>query len=318
MSQELIRKQIEAPATLDRFTKIFGAIQKVDSSAAQQMFEVEKFHFIKELSERGIQDVTPVSAMGTFLDVVSNGLSFASGAKHVYLMTRSVKSGRKDGNNKDIYEKRLVFSTSPDGKIFQAQRSGAIDYVTKPVIVYEGDDFAVSTNADGEQIIRHQVKFPRSSQKIVAGYVYVVMKNGKREPYWMDLNDIQRLAGYSAKQNSRWDEGLKKKVSGEPNALYTAGQGGQIDPGFFGAKLINFALKNVRKSAIASQYEVNGDAGDAAIITGATEIAAQDDSQSFEPAYVVEPEQPAQPAQVAQPITSPAAAAMPHVTKEPF
>lgn len=273
MSQEVIKTQIESPATLDRFTKIFGAIQKVDATEAQRMFEVEKFHFMKELQEKGIQDVTPVSAMGAFLDVVSNGLSFASGAKHVYLMTRNVKV--KNGQQ-ESWEKRLVFSTSPDGKIFQAQRSGAIEYVTKPVFVYEGDDFAVSTNESGEQIIRHQVKFPRQSSKLVAGYVYVVYKGGKREPYWMDLNDIQRLAGYSAKQNK-----------GTANALYTS-NGGQIDIGFFGAKLINFALKNVRKSGIASQFEVNGDMGDAAMLTGATELPEPAEDAQFAPAMVVE------------------------------
>lgn len=276
MSQDLI-KRIEAPDTVDRFSKIFGAVQKVDGNEAKQMFAVEKFHFLKEITEKNLSDVSDVSAMGVFLDVVSNGLSFASGAKHVYLMTRNVKV--KTGNQ-EAWEKRLVYSTSPDGKIFQAQRSGAIEYVTKPVFVYEGDDFAVSTNENGEQIIRHQVKFPRSSQKLVAGYVYVVYKGGKREPYWMDLHDIERLKGYSAKQNK-----------GTANALYSANSG-QIDTGFFGAKLINFALKNVRKSGIASQFEVNGDAGDAAILTGTTHLPEPDEQTQFTPAMVVEPTQP--------------------------
>jgi hypothetical protein len=316
MSQALtIRSQIEAPETLNRFTKIFGAIQKVDDTAARQMFEVEKFHFMKEVQEKGIQDVTPVSAMGVFLDVVSNGLSFASGAKHVYLMTRNVKV--KNGNQ-ESWEKRLVFSTSPDGKIFQAQRSGAIEYVTKPVIVYEGDEFAVGTNDQGEQIIRHQVKFPRTSNKIVAGYVYVVMKSGKREPYWMDLSDIQRLAGYSAKQNAKWDAAKKEKVPGDPNALYNVN--GQIDPGFFGAKLINFALKNVRKSVITSQFEVNGDMGDAAILTGTTELPEPSEDAQFTPAMVVEPVQASTPTATPSPVnnTSSPAATTVVGTNEPF
>lgn len=302
-SQELIKTKIEAPETLDRFTKIFGAIQKVDTSSAQQMFEVEKFHFMKELQEKGIADVTPVSALGCFLDVVSNGLSFASGAKHVYLMTRSVKV--KNGNQ-DTWEKRLQYSTSPDGKIFQAQRAGSIEYVTKPVIVYEGDDFAVSTNESGEQIIRHNVKFPRTSQKIIAGYVYTVFKGGKREPFWMDQNDIQRLAGYSAKQNK-----------GNANALYTA-NGGQIDPGFFGAKLINFALKNVRKSGNASQFEVNGDAGDAAIITGTTHLPEAEGE--FTTVMVVDTVQdsPAGSQPAASTQSSADLASQPNTSNEPF
>lgn len=289
MSQELpIKSRIEAPDTVDKFTKIVSAVQKVGADEAKQNFAVESFHFMKELTEKNIQDVTPISAMGCFLDVVSNGLSFASGSKHVYLMTRSVKAGNG-------YEKRLVFSTSPDGKIFQAQRSGAIEYVTKPVIVYEGDDFAVSTNEQGEQIIRHQVKFPRASNKIVAGYVYVVFKGGKREPFWMDTADIERLKGYSARQNGQRGA----------NALYTANNG-QIDPGFFGAKLINFALKNVRKSGIASQFEVNGDMGDAAIITGTTELPEA--TGEFAPSMIVTP---------AETTSSPAAVTV-QDTNEPF
>jgi recombinational DNA repair protein RecT len=260
-SQELIKTRIEDPGTLEKFSKIFGAVHKVEDSEAKQMFEVEKFHFMKEVQEKGISDVTPISAMGVFLDVVSNGLSFASGAKHIYLMSRNVKI--KSGNQ-ESWEKRLVFTPTPDGKIFQAQKAGAIDYVTKPVIVYEGDQFAISTDSNGDQIIRHQVQFPRSSKKIIGGYVYVVMKNGKREPFWMDIGDIERLKGYSAKQNK-----------GTANALYTSNDG-QIDSGFFGAKLINFALKNVRKSGIASAFEVNGDLGDAAIITNTTEIIEEE------------------------------------------
>lgn len=271
MSQEIIKSKIEAPETVERFAKIFGAVQKLNTEEAKQTHAVESFHFLKEITEKNLHDVSPISAMGVFLDVVSNGLSFASGAKHVYLMTRNVNVGTKD---QPRWEKRLVYSTSPDGKIFQAQRAGSIEYVTKPVIVYEGDDFAVSTNEHGEQIIRHQVKFPRASQKIVAGYVYVVFKGGKREPFWMDQQDIERLKGYSAKQNK-----------GNANALYNVN--GQIDPGFFGAKLINFALKNVRKSGIASQFEVNGDMGDAAIITGQTELPEPDESATFTPAMVV-------------------------------
>lgn len=236
---DLIRKQIEHEQAVQKFTTLFKALHKVPEEEAKQMYELEKFHFMKEIQEKNIpQDVTPLSAAGVFLDVVSNGLSFATSAKHVYLMYRSVKNG-------DGWEKRLVYSVQPDGKIFQCQKSGAIEYVTKPVMVYEGDDFAPGTNESGNQIIRHTPKFPRQSNKLMAGYVYVVFKGGSREPYWMDMNDVERLKGYSAKNN---------KNSGA-NALYTSNNG-QIDPGFFGAKLINFALKNVRKSVVPSQYEV--------------------------------------------------------------
>lgn len=267
--------QIDAAPTVDKFKKMFMAVHKVDEQSATQMFEVEKFSFLKEVNERGLIDVTPISAMGVFLDITSNGLSFGSSAKHVYLMTRNVK------NAAGGYEKRLVYSTSPDGKIYQAQRSGAIDYVTKPVLIYEGDDFGISTNEHGEQIIRHTIKFPRASQKIIAGYVYTVYKGGKREPFWMDVNDIERLKGYSAKNNGR---------SGQPgtaNALYTSNSG-QIDTGFFSSKLISFALKNVRKSALPSQYEVQGEVADT-LAAGVTIQELPEASGEFTPVMTVEP-----------------------------
>jgi recombinational DNA repair protein RecT len=235
------------------------------------MYEVEKFHFMRELAEKQIgQDVTAISAMGVFLEVVGNGMSFSQASKHVYIMSRSVKTANG-------YEKRLVYSTSPDGKIFQCQRAGSIDYVTKPVIVYEGDEFGIGTNDQGNQIVRHTVKVPRASQKIIAGYVYVVYKNGTREPFWMDMNDIERLKGYSAKQNR--DRGA--------NALYASGVDGQIDTGFFGAKLISFALKNVRRSVISAQHEVDEEIMEQAVTY--EQLPTPDPNANYQATAVVTP-----------------------------
>jgi recombinational DNA repair protein RecT len=239
MSTEVIKRELSSTTAIAKFTNLIGAIRKVNADEAAKSYELEAFHFMREIDERGIVDVTPISALGAFLDVVSSGLSFGSGNKLVYLLTRNVKV-TKDG--KETWEKRLQWSTSPDGNIFLAQQSGAIDYVTKPTMVYEGDDFAPYTDEKGNQIIMHKPKFPRTSQKIVAGYVFVVLKGGKKEPYWMDMNDVERLKGYSARQN-------KDKA----NALYTS-QNGQIDAGFFGAKLIKHALKNIRKRPINGAY----------------------------------------------------------------
>lgn len=270
---ELIQQRINSPETLERFTKIFGAVHKVDSDRAKSMYEVEKFHFMKEIAEKNIPaDVTAISAMGVFLDVVSNGLSFSSTSRHVFLMTRNVNSKRKDpSTGKDIYETRLVFSTQPDGKIYQAQRAGAIDYVTKPVMVYEGDAFSLETNERGNQIVRHTAVIPRTSTKIIAGYVYVVYPNGMREPFWMDTADLDRLKGYSERNNAKWDAASRQRVPGPANALYTSNNG-QIDPGFFGAKLINFALKNVRKMTVPSANEVDDNEVVEAIAAGAPDV----------------------------------------------
>jgi recombinational DNA repair protein RecT len=254
MSNEVVRK-IEEQKTQEKFVELFSSVHKVSKGEANSLYKFEKFHFLNSMEEKGLMEkVTDLSAMGVFLDVVANGLSFSPQAKHVYVMSRSVKA------SSGSYEDRLYFQTQPDGKIFQAQKSGSIDYVTNPVIVYEGDEFAPCTNELGNQIIIiHKPSVPRKSQKIIAGYVYVVFKGGFREPTWMVKEDIDRLKGFSEKQNGRWDNTTKKRVPGNANALYTSGTDGQIDQGFFGAKLINAALKNVRKTAVPSLFEVEGE-----------------------------------------------------------
>jgi hypothetical protein len=93
---------------------------------------------------------------------------------------------------------------------------------------------------------------PRSSNKIIAGFVYVIFPDGVREPFWMDVDDIERLKQYSARNNRKWENG--GWVTGDPNALYSSEHGG-IDAGFFGAKLINFALKNIRRAGLQGVYE---------------------------------------------------------------
>lgn len=245
MSQEVmtVQGQIKNQETEARFSKIFSAVHKCTPEQGKGMHEAESFSFLKELTEKNITDVTPVSAMGVYLDVVRNGLSFSSASKHVYLMARSVKNG----NN---WEKRLVWDTTQDGKIYQCQKSGSINRVTKPVICYEGDTF--------EEVMENGVtnviyKRGRTGDKVIGGFVYVVFPDGTREAVVMYPEDIERLKGYSARQNK--DRGA--------NALYSSAPGGQIDPGFFASKLIKFALKNVRKSGVVSEYQQEIEQSDA-------------------------------------------------------
>lgn len=247
---DLIKKQIESPESVAKFTRLVGAVTRQPADRAAEIYELEKFHFLKEIGEKNLGDASQVSAMGVFLDVVSNGLSFASGAKHVYVMTRNINVGTRDTPQ---WEKRLYWSPTPDGVIYMCQRSGAVDHVTKPVMVYDGEPIKMK-NVDGFLRIEHEPHAVRAKDaKLIGGYVYVVYKGGNREAFWMDMNDVSRLAGYSNKNNR--DKGA--------NALYSSGPAGTIDVGFFGAKLIKHALKNVRKNSIASVHQVDSDEADA-------------------------------------------------------
>lgn len=251
---DLIKKQIESPESVAKFTRLVGAITRQPADRAAEIYELEKFHFLKETGEKNLGDVSPMSAMGTFLDVVSNGLSFASGAKHVYLLSRNINVGTREAPK---WEKRLYWSATPDGVIYMCQRSGAIDHVTKPVMVYQGEPIKIK-NIDGLLHIEHEPSVIREpGAKLIGGYVYTVYKNGSREALWMDMNDVSRLAAYSNKNNK--DKGA--------NALYSSGPGGTIDVGFFGAKLLKHALKNVRKNSIASVHEVEADEADTVDVT---------------------------------------------------
>lgn len=257
---DLIKKQIEDPQSIAKFTRLVGAVTRLPADRAAEIYELEKFHFLREIGEKNLGDASQISAMGVFLEVVSNGLSFASGAKHVYIMTRNVNVGTRD---QPQWEKRLQWSPTPDGVIFQCQRSGAIDHVTKPVMVYDGEPIKMR-NVNGMLQIDHEPNPMRPKDaKLVGGYVYVVYKNS-REAFWMDLNDVERLKGYSAKNNR----------SAGANALYSSGPGGTIDIGFFGAKLIKHALKNVRKNSITGVHEVEADEADTVDVAH-TEIAQQ-------------------------------------------
>lgn len=244
---------IDKKETAERFAKIFSGVHNVDIARAAQMFEVEKFSFVRFLEEKAIEGVTDLSKMGVFLDVISNGLSFSGQMTHVYMMSKNVKTGRKEGG-KDVYEKRLVYQTAPDGKIYLAQKAGSIDRVTKPVIVYDCDEWGVSDT--GGKIKLHYVKSAHRppDAKIIAGFIYVIFPNDIREPFYMDMDDIDRLKLYSARNNRKWDG--TKFVTGDPNALYTSHKG-QIDPGFFASKLINFSMKNIRRAGLSSPNEVD-------------------------------------------------------------
>lgn len=246
---DLIKQTIESSTSVAKFTKLVGAIKNINADKAAEIYELEKFHFMKELQEKGLQDCTPITAMGVFLDVISNGLSFASGSKHVYVMSRNAKVGNPDNPQ---WEKRMGWTPTPDGKIYLCQRAKSIDHVTKPVMVYEGDEFSIGTTDKGFQYVTHKVQMPRKAgAKLIAGYVYVVLNNGDREAFWMDMTDVERLKGYSARQN-------KNKGA---NELYSSNNG-MIDTGFFAAKLISHALRPYRKSTIASNYQVEDEAAD--------------------------------------------------------
>lgn len=281
MSLEIIKQGIDKPEISNRFAVIYKAVNKLTGESsneiARNMLEVERFSFLRIINEKGIADVAPISAAGVFLEIISAGLSFNPGSNHVYLMTRNVKSGQKTEQGKDIYEKRLVYTKTVDGKIYLAQRSGSVETITTPVIVYECDQFSPCTNEAGDPIILHRPKFPRpENSKIMAAYCYITHANGFREPVYMTVQeDVKRLVEYSAKNNSTYNPETRRREPGNANELYFS-NGGQIDTGFFATKLIHKALKNKRTNEIVTANEVSDETAQAAQVSNSVVYTANE------------------------------------------
>lgn len=247
---------LNGPNTQAKFVKIFSAVNRVPEEKAEQHMQMEVFFFKQILEEKKLTDVTPLSAAGVFLEIIGEGLSCSPGTKHVYILKRSINVANK--GQAPQWEQRLVYQISPSGKIFQAQKAGVIDDVTKAIIAYEGDEFWPEVDDNGNNKI-HFKRGPRTSKKIIGGFIFKVHKNGRREPFWMEESDIERLKGYSAKNNSKWNNTTKTRDPGAANDLYSSGPDGQIDTGFLEAKLISHALKNTRKRGFPSIYKVEDD-----------------------------------------------------------
>lgn len=229
---------IERPETTEKFTAIYRAVHKCSNEDAANFFEVEKFQFKTLLqSTPALMECDELSIGSTFLEVISNGLSFEKSANHVYLIPRSVKVG-------DQWVKRMTYSYAAPGIIYLCKAAGSIQDCTNPVIVYEGDDIEVRT-VNGVLTINHSRAIPQKSKKILGGYCFI--NTGRtREAFWMGIDEIERLIGYSAKANK-----------GNPNELYKSGHDGQIDSGFFATKIVKAALKNYRRKKTVSDNEID-------------------------------------------------------------
>lgn len=223
------------PTTIDRdkadaYVMVIKAVHQCTEEEAQQRYALEKFSFNRLLEETpSLRECTELSIRGTFLEVISNGMSFDKTAKHVYIMQRSVKSG-------NAWEKRLVYSEAANGEIYLRLAAGSIKACSLPVIVYEGDVIKIK-NVNGQVQLTHEKAIPRKTNNIIGGYCFVTTSIGQ-DTFWVDIEEIERFKGYSQKANRS-----QTNPDGKANALYTSGSDGQIDEGFFKTKIAKMALK---------------------------------------------------------------------------
>lgn len=223
---------VENPKVEQKFVQMYDKIWGKD--LGEQIYNKEKFNFNKILTETpALQECTPLSLYGCFLDIAVSGLSLdQTGRPQCYIMTRNVKV--KTGNT-ERWEKRANIQVSAYGEIYMRQRAGQIRYCDNPVVVYEGDIFSIGLE-NGVKKITYQAAIPRASNRIIAAFMRIVRNDGSEDYQWMLENDWQRLARYSDKNN---------KGKGA-NALYTSNNG-QIDSGFLENKLMKHAFDTYPK-----------------------------------------------------------------------
>ena len=236
LNQMSLTKMVEDNRVQSRFVSLYNKIH--GDVSGELIYEKEKFNFLRKVSESAeLNNCSRLSLYGAFLDLSVNGLSLDQGSKPLaYLMSRSVKTGMKDQQGRDIYEKRAYLEASPYGELVMRMRAGQVRHVDNPVILYEGDIFEPELLPGGQKTARYKPAIPRKSNKIIGAFICITRNDGTTDLQWMLEDDIKRLQGYSARQN--------RNQTG--NALYTSNEG-QIDPGFLEAKMIRHAFDSYPK-----------------------------------------------------------------------
>lgn len=198
----------------------------VEPETAENIFvsELEAFsermktYFNSEYVKNKNNTPTLSELQGTniFLEVMQMGLSFAPAAGLVYV-SRLKGTGTAVG-----------YQITAKGEIYLAQRSGAIDYISDPVIVINSEEFQIKSNPDGTKYVDHTINFDRKEsieflKDYKCGYVFITFPNGDKDLRWVDFSR------------------MKKSYDMSP------GKKNYNDISFLQTKVILRALRNIRK-----------------------------------------------------------------------
>ncbi len=286
-------KKVEA-----KFIQMYNAIW--GSQMGEQIYNKEVFNFQKVLRENpGVAECSKMSLYGCFLDMAVNGLSLDNTSHaQCYLIPRKVKTGYKNDKGYDEYEKRANVSVTGYGELFMRMRSGQIRYADNPVVVYEGDIFAIGLD-NGVKRITYSAAIPRKSSKVIGAFIRIIRMDSSEDYQWLLEGDIQRLAKYSENSNSYWKDG--HKIEGKANALYSSANGG-IDPGFLENKMIKHAFDAYQKVR-TGQYTIMETTEEEPVIDyGIAEEIPNRDQIESKPAPFGPTDEP-EPEAVAAPVT---------------
>lgn len=209
------------------YEQIAQKSQKISEDEAKRIVTAELSNYMSRLKlylsdpshlKNGGQapQITIESGVNIFLEVMQAGLSFSTIANHIYL-SRMKGTGINVG-----------YKVTADGEIYLAQRSGAIDHCSEPVLVWRGENFSIVNTPDGKQVAQHTMFFdgkPKFSlENMLAGYIYVVYPDGSRELSWMSSERLKEL-----------------RAKSQSPGMYN-------DESFVQTKIIKHALRKVRKT----------------------------------------------------------------------
>lgn len=216
-----------------RFVKIVNGITR--GNFGPQMFIREKEWFIRLISESDtLRQCSPISIFSAFMDVATLGLSVAQGSDPLaYLVPYNVTVGGTPARPEKQW--RVKLEVSPYGELAMRKYFRQVQDVDNPVIVYEDDDFDEGYRG-GIRYVDYKKNHQSKNRRIKAGFIRIVKPGGTVDFFVMDMAQVERLKNYS-----------KKKNGGNANKLYSANDG-QIDEGFFKAKIIKHAFKGYPKA----------------------------------------------------------------------
>lgn len=217
--------------------------------------ECRNFNRILAEKEEIRQHCSRFSLFTAFLDVAISGLSLDPGPRaQCYLQARSIAVDSyvdRDGKTKKKYETQCILTISGYGELVHRARVGQIRHADNPVIVYAEDEFEFGER-NGNKFVNFTCRLPHTSGNISACFMKITRADGSIDYAVMLPEDWSRLARFSERQNSRYDNEKRQWVRGNPNALYGKQEDGslRIDTGFLIAKCIKHAFKSYPKARV--------------------------------------------------------------------
>lgn len=175
-----------------KFVELFSRIHGKDAS---NVYQVEKFHFMKLLQDKpALQKTSNLTKYGCFLDAAVDGLSFDPAKKHCYLVPMGDKM------------QRMI---SGYGELALRIQNGQIRHADNPVMVFDGDEF--SFGIDNERpFLKHIRKIAKDGkEKAIACYMRITRTDGSIDYSVLTYQELMDLKKFSKQPDSpAWTTGL--------------------------------------------------------------------------------------------------------------